>query len=68
MCGASGCRIRKGKINNQGVPELNLMWKMSWKDQGLRENSTKLTDHVVQVVTVVLLFSHVPAVWQPHGL
>ena len=42
------------------------MGKMSWKDQGLGKNSTKLTDHVVQVVAVVLLFSRVPALWQPH--
>lgn len=51
-----GIRVQnqEGKINNQGVPELNLMGKMSWKDQGLGKNSTKLTDHVVQVVAVVL--------------
>ena len=42
------------------------MGKMSWKDQGLGKNSTKLTDHVVQVVAVVLLFSRVTALWQPH--
>ena len=47
--GASGC-INRGKINSQGVPELSLMGKMSCKDKGLGKNSTKLTDHVVQVL------------------
>ena len=41
------------------------MGKVSGKDQALGKNSTKLTDQVVPVVAVVLLFSRVPALWNP---
>ena len=41
------------------------MGKVSGKDQALGKNSTKLTDQVFPVVAVVLLFSRVPALWNP---